>query len=34
MLILHLPRFANSFRLYDRVFPNIHLDLTDVLEGG
>ena len=33
-LIVHMPRFGSEFRLYDKVFPNLKLDLRDVLEGG
>lgn len=32
-LILHMPRFGIE-RLYEKIFPNAELDITDVLEGG
>ena len=33
-LILHLPRFGKDFKMYNKVFPSLELDITDVLSGS
>ncbi|XP_077993432.1 ubiquitin carboxyl-terminal hydrolase CYLD-like isoform X2 [Glandiceps talaboti] len=32
-LLVQMPRFGKSFKMYNRVIPSLELDITDVLEG-
>lgn len=33
-LIIQMPRFGRSFKMYDKIIPSIHLDITDALENS
>jgi len=34
VLILHMPRFGNQFKVYDRIFPNALLDITTTIASS
>ncbi len=33
-LILQMPRFGKSYKMYNRIVPSLYLDITDILEYG
>ncbi len=33
-LILQMPRFGKSYKMYKRIVPSLYLDITDILEYG
>lgn len=33
-LIIQMPRFGKEFKLYNKIFPSLELDITDLLEDS